>query len=50
MIVEVLLVPFLFAATPVVGTIWVMQHDEQCRFDLEDARIMHNLGRFAAGT
>ena len=45
-IVEVLLVPFLFAAQP-VGTIWVMHHDEQHHFDSEDARLMRNLSRFA---
>jgi signal transduction histidine kinase len=47
-IVEALLVPFSFEARP-VGTIWVMAHDEQRRFDAEDARLIGNLGRFAAG-
>ena len=45
-IVEALLVPFSFGKSP--GTIWVMTHDEQRRFDAEDARLIDDLGRFAA--
>ena len=46
-IVEALLVPFSFEAKP-VGTIWVMTHDDEHHFDAEDARLIGNLGRFAA--
>lgn len=46
-IVEALLVPFSFEGKP-VGTIWVMTHDDTHRFDAEDARLIGNLGRFAA--
>ena len=31
-----------------VGTIWVVAHDESCRFDAEDLRVMTNLGTLAA--
>jgi len=47
MIVEALLVPFSYEDKP-VGTIWVVTHDEHHRFDAEDARLIGNLGRFAA--
>lgn len=30
------------------GTIWVVSHDDSCRFDAEDLRMMTNLGVFAA--
>jgi len=46
-IVEALLVPFSFERQP-VGTIWVVTHDGQRRFDAEDARLIDKLGRFAA--
>jgi signal transduction histidine kinase len=46
-IVEALLVPFSYEGKP-VGTIWVMTHDDGHRFDAEDARLIGNLGRFAA--
>ena len=46
-IVEALLIPFSFEGKP-VGTIWVVTHDERRQFDAEDARLMGNLGRFAA--
>jgi len=46
-IVEALLIPFSFEGKP-VGTIWVVTHDERHRFDAEDARLVGNLGRFAA--
>jgi GAF domain-containing protein len=45
---EALLVPLHRNAKP-IGTIWVVSHDETRRFDAEDARLMTNLGRFAAG-
>jgi signal transduction histidine kinase/ActR/RegA family two-component response regulator len=46
-IVEALLIPFSFAGAP-AGTIWVVTHDERRQFDAEDARLIDNLGRFAA--
>jgi signal transduction histidine kinase len=45
-IVEALLVPFA-ADGQTVGTIWVVSHDHQRRFDAEDARLVANLGKFA---
>ena len=46
-IVEALIVPFSLQGRP-VGTIWVVTHDEGRRFDAEDARLIDNLGKFAA--
>src|SRR6185312_4776058 len=31
-----------------VGTIWVISHDESCRFDAEDLRIMSSLATFSS--
>jgi hypothetical protein len=45
-IVEALLVPFSFGKSR--GTIWLVTHDDQRRFDAEDARLIDDLGRFAA--
>ena len=44
---EALLIPFYIKGEP-VGTIWVVAHDASRRFDLEDLRVMTNLGEFAA--
>jgi PAS domain S-box-containing protein len=44
---EGLLIPF-YINGEAVGTIWVVAHDESCRFDAEDLRVMTNLGTFAA--
>jgi PAS domain S-box-containing protein len=44
---EGLLIPF-HVDGEAIGTIWVIAHDESCRFDLEDLRLMTNLGKFAA--
>ena len=44
---EGLLIPF-YVDGEAVGTIWVVAHDESCRFDAEDLRVMTNLGTFAA--
>jgi PAS domain-containing protein len=44
---EGLLIPF-YIGGKAVGTIWVISHDESCRFDAEDLRVMTNLGIFAA--
>lgn len=46
-IVEALLIPFPLQGRP-VGTIWVVSHDEHRRFDAEDARLIDDLGKFAA--
>ena len=43
---EVLLMPFAQADT-LVGTVWVVAHDETRRFDAEDVRIVASLTRFA---
>jgi formate hydrogenlyase transcriptional activator len=44
---EGLLIPFEVGGQ-LVGTIWIMSHDQSCRFDTEDLRVMTNLSRFAA--
>jgi signal transduction histidine kinase len=44
---EALLVPF-HVAGQAVGTIWVISHNPNRRFDAEDARVMSTLGEFAA--
>ncbi len=46
-IVEALLIP-LRGDGEMVGTIWVISHDEQRRFDAEDARLMETLAKFAS--
>ncbi|MCA1561304.1 MAG: HAMP domain-containing histidine kinase, partial [Acidobacteria bacterium] len=45
--VEVLVVP-LGEGDRVLGTIWVVSHDETRRFDREDVRVMSSLASFAA--
>jgi PAS domain S-box-containing protein len=44
---EGLLIPFHIKGEA-IGTIWVVSHDETCRFDAEDLRVMTSLGTFAA--
>jgi signal transduction histidine kinase len=44
---EVLLLPF-HRDNAVVGTIWVVSHCEQRRFDQEDVRLIRDLAHFAA--
>ena len=44
---EVLLVPF-GSAGATVGTVWVVAHDPETRFDAEDARITTVLSQFAS--
>lgn len=44
---EGLLAPFLIDGTP-AGTVWVIKHDPEGRFDAEDARLLQSLGRFAS--
>jgi signal transduction histidine kinase len=46
-IVEALLVPFHFENQP-IGTVWVVTHTDQRKFDLEDERIIKTLANFAA--
>lgn len=46
-IVEALLTPFHLGDKP-VGTVWVIAHDENRKFDAEDARILQSLGKFAS--
>ncbi len=43
---EVLLIPFAVSGEP-VGTLWVLTHDENRRFDGEDLRVMSNLAKLA---
>jgi len=44
---EVLLVPF-YHQDQAVGTVWVVSHSAEKRFDAEDARIVQNLAQFAS--
>lgn len=44
---EGLLVPF-YVEGRAVGTIWVIAHDTDRKFDAEDLRILQSLGRFAS--
>lgn len=46
-IVEALLVPFTVAGRT-IGTIWIVAHTEERKFDAEDERLMTDLGKFAA--
>jgi PAS domain S-box-containing protein len=43
---EALLIPF-YVRGEALGTIWVVSHDQNRRFDKEDLRLMTNLGTFA---
>jgi GAF domain-containing protein len=44
---ECLLVPF-YVNGKAVGTIWAVAHDDRCKFDAEDERLMSSLGKFAS--
>jgi PAS domain S-box-containing protein len=46
-IAEVLLIPF-YRRGIVIGTVWVLFHEEGKQFDAEDARIMTSLSQFAS--
>ncbi|WP_438021853.1 GAF domain-containing protein [Sorangium sp. So ce233] len=46
-VVEALAVPFHHNDTP-IGTVWVVAHTEERKFDAEDARLTSSLSRFAA--
>ena len=45
--VEALLVPFAVGGQT-IGTVWVVAHTEERKFDAEDERIVHTLADFAA--
>jgi transcriptional regulator with GAF, ATPase, and Fis domain len=44
---EGLLFPFHVNGKP-VGTIWAIAHNDRCKFDAEDLRLLESLGRFAS--
>jgi signal transduction histidine kinase len=44
---ECLLVPF-YVNGKAMGTIWAVAHDDRCKFDAEDERLMSSLGKFAS--
>ncbi|WP_437662404.1 ATP-binding protein [Sorangium sp. So ce1182] len=46
-VVEALTVPFHDGETP-IGTVWVISHTEERKFDAEDARLLSSVSRFAA--
>ncbi|MEO8099865.1 MAG: sigma 54-interacting transcriptional regulator [Acidobacteriota bacterium] len=46
-ITEALLVPFHVRGVA-VGTVWIVAHDQNRKFDSEDARVMTTLGEFAS--
>ncbi len=46
-IVEGLVIP-MYAAGQAIGTIWIVSHDEQRKFNAEDVRIMTSLGSFVS--
>jgi signal transduction histidine kinase len=46
-IVEALLIPFTINGRT-IGTVWVVMHNEKDKFDLEDKRLLIDLGKFAA--
>jgi signal transduction histidine kinase/ActR/RegA family two-component response regulator len=47
LVTETLLVPFA-AGGVTVGTVWLGSHDESCRFDREDLRLLTNLSDCAS--
>ncbi|PTR10792.1 signal transduction histidine kinase [Nitrosospira sp. Nsp5] len=47
LIMEALILPFHDGNKP-VGTVWVMQHSIERKFDREDVRLMTSLSRFAS--
>ena len=46
-ICEALLIPFYLDKTP-VGTVWIVSHEHQRKFDREDERIVKVLANFAS--
>ncbi len=47
-IVETLVLPLFASDDYPLGTIWIVSHDEQRKFDLEDVRVMMSLADFTA--
>jgi signal transduction histidine kinase len=47
-IVEALVIPLQVGAQQ-PGTIWILSHDDECKFDAEDVRVMTGLAEFTAG-
>ena len=47
-IVEALVIP-IYVGNEIPGTIWILSHDDECKFDSEDARVMTGLAEFTAG-
>ena len=47
-IAEGLIIPLYAYGGKALGTIWIVSHDAKRRFDVEDARVMEALARFAA--
>jgi signal transduction histidine kinase len=45
---EVLVIP-IYLGAEVPGTLWIVAHDEECKFDAEDVRVMTGLAEFTAG-
>ena len=48
-IVEGLVIP-VTVGNDTPGTIWILSHDEECKFDSEDVRVMNGLAEFTAGS
>jgi signal transduction histidine kinase len=47
-IVEGLVIPiYVGAESP--GTLWIVAHDDECKFDAEDVRVLTSLAEFTAG-
>ncbi|MEQ1472436.1 MAG: GAF domain-containing sensor histidine kinase [Candidatus Acidiferrum sp.] len=47
-IVEGLVIP-IHVGDQNPGTIWILSHDDECKFDAEDVRVMTGLAEFTAG-
>jgi signal transduction histidine kinase len=47
LMVEALVIP-IYLGDKTLGTLWVVSHDEELKFDSEDVRIMTGLAEFAA--
>src|SRR6185436_17628819 len=47
LLVEGLLVPF-YVNDQAVGTVWIVAHDDDRKFDAEDRRLLESLATFAA--
>jgi signal transduction histidine kinase len=47
-IVEGLVIP-IYVGTESPGTLWIVTHDDECKFDAEDVRVLTSLAEFTAG-